>query len=176
MTGAAGTEWASGVEYRSRALLNTGARADDLYRRAIDHLSRSRAKVELARAHLLYGEWLRGERRRVDAREHLRAAHGQFVAMGAEGFTERARRELTAIGEATPSRPTGMWEKLTDQEIEIARLAAARRTNSEIGTQLFLSPRTVEWHLGKIFGKVGVSSRKELYDALPKDVRESTPS
>jgi DNA-binding CsgD family transcriptional regulator len=173
-TGAAGTEWALGVESRSRALLGSGD-ADELYRQSIDHLGRTGMKVDLARAHLLYGEWLRREGRRTDAREHLRAAHDQFTAMGAEGFGGRARRELVATGEPARTRAPDAREELTAQEAEIARLAALRRTNQEIGAQLFISPRTVEWHLRKVFVKLGVSSRKELFDALPEEVRVSVP-
>ncbi len=173
-TGAAGTDWALGVESRCRALLGVGD-TDELYRRAIDHLGRTRVKVELARTHLLYGEWLRREGRRIDARGHLRAAHDQFTSMGVEGFGERARRELAATGETVRTRASDAREELTAQETEIARLAALGRTNPEIGAQLFISPRTVEWHLGKVFTKLGVSSRKELYDALPEEVRVSVP-
>ncbi len=173
-TGATGTDWALGVESRSRALLGAGD-TDELYRQAIDHLGRTRVKVELARTHLLYGEWLRREGRRIDARGHLRAAHDQFTSMGVEGFGERARRELAATGETVRTRAPDAREKLTAQETEIARLAALGRTNPEIGAQLFISPRTVEWHLGKVFTKLRVSSRKELYDALPEDVRVSVP-
>jgi DNA-binding CsgD family transcriptional regulator len=131
--------------------------------------------VELARTHLLYGEWLRQEERRIDARTHLRAAHAQFTAMGAMGFGERARRELDRTGETARRRAPDAREELTAQETEVARLAALGRTNQQIGGQLFISPRTVEWHLGKVFMKLRVSSRKELYDALPEDVRISVP-
>ena len=173
-TGATGTDWALGIESRSRALLGAGD-ADELYRQAIDHLGRTRVKLELARTHLLYGEWLRREGRRIDARGHLRAAHDQFTSMGAEGFAERARRELARTGETALTRAPDAREELTAQETEIARLAALGRTNPEIGAQLFISPRTVEWHLRKVFTKLRVSSRKELYDALPEDVRVSVP-
>jgi DNA-binding CsgD family transcriptional regulator len=173
-TGPTGTDWALGVETRSRALLGAGD-VDELYRQAIDHLNRTRVKVELARTHLLYGEWLRREGRRIDAREHLRTAHDRFTAMGAEGFGERARRELLATGVTARTRAPDSREELTAQEAEIARLAALGRTNQEIGAQLFISPRTVEWHLRKVFAKLGVSSRKELYDALPDELRVSVP-
>jgi DNA-binding CsgD family transcriptional regulator len=173
-TRAAGTDWALGVEARSRALLGDGD-TDELYRRAIDHLGRTGMTVDLARAHLLYGEWLRREGGRRDARAHLRAAHERFTAMGADAFGERARRELVAAGDTTYTRAPDAREELTAQETEIARLAALRRTNPEIGAQLFLSPRTVEWHLRKVFTKLGISSRKELYDALPEDVRMTVP-
>jgi DNA-binding CsgD family transcriptional regulator/tetratricopeptide (TPR) repeat protein len=173
-TGATGTDWALGMESRSRALLGASD-TDELYRQAIDHLGRTQVKVELARTHLLYGEWLRREGRRIDARGHLRAAHDQFTAMGAEGFAERARRELAATGETVRTRAPDAREKLTAQETEIARLAALGQTNPEIGAQLIISPRTVEWHLRKVFMKLRVSSRKELYEALPEDVRISVP-
>jgi DNA-binding CsgD family transcriptional regulator len=173
-TGATGTDWALGVESRSRALLGTGD-TDEHYRQAIDHLGRTRVKVELARTHLLYGEWLRREGRRIDARRHLRAALDQFTSMGAEGFGERARRELAATGETVRTRVPDSRDGLTAQETEIARLAVLGRTNQEIGAQLFISPRTVEWHLRKVFVKLGVASRKELHDALPAELRVSVP-
>ena len=167
MTQASGTDWALGVESRSRALLSEGDAAERLYREAIERLGRTRARAELARARLLYGEWLRREGRRLDAREQLRAAHDLFTAMGAEGFGERARRELLATGETARNRTSEARDELTPQEAQIARLAARRQTNSEIGAQLFISPRTVEWHLRKVFTKLGISSRKELSAALP---------
>ena len=171
-TRSAGTDWALGMESRSRALLGDGnVDVDELHRRAIYHLGRTRVTAELARAHLLYGEWLRREGRRLDAREHLRVAHDRFTAMGAEAFVERARRDLVATGDAVGSRAPDSRVELTPQETEIARLAALRRTNPEIGAQLFLSPRTVEWHLRKVFTKLGVTSRRQLYDVLPDDVR-----
>jgi DNA-binding CsgD family transcriptional regulator/tetratricopeptide (TPR) repeat protein len=173
-TGPTGTDWALGVETRSRALLGAGD-VDELFRLAIDHLSRTRVKLELARTHLLYGEWLRREGRRTDAREHLRTAHDRFTAMRAEGFGARARRELLAAGEAAPTRAPDSRDELTAQETEIARLAALGRTNPEIGAQLFISARTVEWHLRKVFVKLGVTSRRELYDALPEELRISVP-
>ncbi|GEL25667.1 transcriptional regulator [Pseudonocardia sulfidoxydans NBRC 16205] len=170
MTKASNTGWALGVEARSRALVTDGAAAEPLYREAISHLRPTRVKAELARAHLLYGEWLRREGRRIDAREHLRAAHDMFVAFGAGAFSERARRELHATGETARRRVPETEGDLTDQELQIARLAAQRHTNPEIGAQLFLSPRTVEWHLRKVFTKLGVSSRRELVRALPSSV------
>jgi DNA-binding CsgD family transcriptional regulator len=174
-TGATGTDWALGVESRSRALLGAGD-TDEHYRRAIDHLARTRLKVELARTHLLYGEWLRSEGRRTDARTHLRTAHDQFTSVGADGFGERARRELVATGEAVRTRGApDTREELTAQETEIARLAALRRTNHEIGVQLFISPRTVEWHLRKVFGKLGIRSRRQLRAALPGAVITAVP-
>jgi DNA-binding CsgD family transcriptional regulator len=129
--------------------------------------SRTRVKVALARAHLLYGEWLRRQGRRVEAREQLRRAHGAYAAMGMEGFAERARRELATSGEKLRRRSVDTRDELTAQETQIARLAADGRTNPEIGAQLFISPRTVEWHLRKVFGKLGISSRRELRSALP---------
>ena len=131
------------------------------YREAIDRLARTRLRPELARAHLLYGEWLRRENRRVDAREQLRSAHDAFAAMGAEAFAERARRELLATGEKVRKRRDETRDELTPQEEHIARLARDGRTNPEIGAELFLSPRTVEWHLNKVFTKLGISSRRE---------------
>ena len=165
---AAGTEWALGVEARSRALLSDGAAAESLYREAIARFSRTRVRVGLARAHLLYGEWLRRERRRVDAREQLRLAYGMYSEMGRNGFAERARRELTATGERVRKRSRETRDTLTAQEMQIARLAGEGCTNPEIGAQLFISPRTVEWHLRKVFTKLGVKSRKDLR-ALPLD-------
>jgi DNA-binding CsgD family transcriptional regulator/tetratricopeptide (TPR) repeat protein len=167
MTQASGTDWALGVEARSRALLSEGDTAERLYQDAIERLGRTRVRAELARARLLYGEWLRREGRRLDAREQLRAAHELFSTIGAEGFAERTRRELLATGETARKRTTETRDDLTPQEAQIARLAAHRHTNSEIGAQLFISPRTVEWHLRKVFTKLGVSSRKELSEALP---------
>ena len=166
-TSAAGTDWALGILARSRALLSEGESAEPLYGEAIERLSRTRVRVELARAHLLYGEWLRRQNRRVDAREQLRDAYEMLTAMGMEGFAERARRELLAAGEAIRKRTTGTADELTPQETEIARLAGSGHTNPEISAQLFISPRTVEWHLRKVFAKLGISSRKELRGRLP---------
>jgi DNA-binding CsgD family transcriptional regulator len=144
-----------------------GTRADALYREAIERLGRTRMTVHLARAHLLYGEWLRREQRRLDAREHLRAAHERFEAMGAEAFAGRARRELQATGETMRARTAETRDRLTSQEAQIARLAADSYTNPEIGAQLFISPRTVEYHLRKVFTKLDIRSRRELRAALP---------
>ena len=165
-TAVAPTDWALGILARSRALLSGGLAAEELYREAIDRLSRTRLRPELARAHLLFGEWLRCENRRVDAREQLRAAHAMLADIGMEAFAERARRELLATGETVRKRTVKTLDELTPQEAQVARLAADGRTNAEIGAQLFLSPRTVEWHLRKVFGKLGVSSRKQLRPAL----------
>ncbi|MFB6892920.1 AAA family ATPase [Kitasatospora sp. NPDC056327] len=167
--GAAGTDWALGTLARSRALLSEGPVADRLYREALERLGRGRIAVQLARTHLLYGEWLRRENRRSEARGQLRTAHGMLRGFGAVAFAERARRELLATGETVrPRRPeaAGAREALTAQEGQIARLAADGLTNSEIGAELFISPRTVEWHLGKVFSKLDVRSRNKLRGAL----------
>ena len=137
------------------------------YRESIERLARTRARLELARSRLLYGEWLRREGRRVDAREQLRVAREAFLVMGADGFAERARHELLATGEKVRKRVDETRDELTPQEAHIARLAREGRTNPEIGAELFLSPRTVEWHLKKVFTKLGISSRRALTDALP---------
>ena len=157
---------ALGINARSRALVSADETAEGLYQEAIERLSRTLLRPELARAHLLYGEWLRREHRRVDAREQLRAAYGEFTSIGMKAFAERARRELLATGETVRKRTVETLDELTPQEGQVARLAAGGQTNAEIGAQLFLSPRTVEWHLSKVFGKLGVSSRKELRAAL----------
>jgi DNA-binding CsgD family transcriptional regulator len=161
-----GTAWARGVEARARALISAGDDADALYREAISRLTESRLGVECARAQLLYGEWLRRENRRVDAREQLRAAHEAFTAMGAGPFAERAARELRATGETVRKRTVETRDELTPQEAQIARMVADGFTNPEVAAQLFLSPRTVEWHLRKVFGKLGISSRRELRSTL----------
>jgi DNA-binding CsgD family transcriptional regulator len=166
-TGVSGTEWALGVEARSRALISDGEEAETHYREAIERLGRSRAVAELARAHLVYGEWLRRENRRVDAREQLRLAHDMFVRMGAHAFAERAGRELVTTGAAVGGRVKDASQKLTAQEAQVARLAREGLTNPEIGARLYLSRRTVEWHLRKVFTKLDITSRRELYTALP---------
>jgi len=163
----AGTDWALGIEARCRALLSEGAGADELYREAIDRLSRTRLRPELARAHLLYGEWLRRENRRLDARAPLGAAHDQFISIGMEAFAERARKELLATGEKVRKRGVETRDDLTDQERQIGRLAREGLSNQEIGARLFLSARTVEWHLRKVYMKLGIHSRGELANALP---------
>jgi DNA-binding CsgD family transcriptional regulator len=167
----AGTDFALGIEARSRALLTNGDNADLLYREAIDRLGRTQLRPELARAHLLYGEWLRREGRRVDAREQLRTAHDMLVAIGMEAFAQRARRELLATGEKVRKRSDETREELTAQEEQIARLARDGLSNLEIGAQLFISARTVEWHLRKVFTKLDISSRRQLRVALPEGSR-----
>ena len=162
-----GNDVALGIEARCRALLSDGELAESLYREAIDRLGRTRLRPELARAHLVYGESLRREGRRIQAREQLRTARELFDAIGMEAFAERTRRELLATGETVRRRTVETLDQLTPQEAEIARLASDGRTNAEIGSELFLSPRTVEWHLRKVYAKLGVASRKELRAALP---------
>ena len=162
-----GTDWALGIEARCRALLTDGAPAEDLYRDAISRLSRTQLRPEAARAHLLYGEWLRRDGRRIDSRAQLRAAYDTFTTIGMEAFAERARRELLASGETIRRRTADTLDELTPQEAQIARLASDGRSNSEIAATLFLSPRTVEWHLRRVFAKLGITSRKELRAALP---------
>jgi DNA-binding CsgD family transcriptional regulator len=161
-----GTDFALGIEARCRALVSDGADAEELYREAIERLSRTRLRPELARAHLLYGEWLRRENRRVDAREQLRTAHEMLVAIGMEAFAGRARGELQASGEKVRRRTVETRDDLTAQEQQIARLARDGLSNPEIGTRLFLSPRTVEWHLRNVFTKLGIRSRRELSNAM----------
>jgi DNA-binding CsgD family transcriptional regulator len=175
-TAAAGTDWALGIRARSSALLGEGEIAERSYREAIDRLGRTALRPELARAHLLYGEWLRREGRRQDAREQLRTAHEMLAAIGMEAFAERARRELLATGERARKRTVETRDELTPQEAQIARLARDGLSNPEIGARLFLSPRTVEWHLKKVFTKLGISSRMALHDALPRPDKEATPA
>ncbi len=165
-TRASGTDWALGTEACSRALLSDGQAAESLYREAISRLGRTRLRVALARTHLLYGEWLRRENRRVDAREQLRAAHQMFAAMGAGGFAERAARELSATGERVRKRTTETPLQLTARETQIGRLAGDGLSNPEIAAQLFMSPRTVEYHLHKVFTKLTISSRNQLHGVL----------
>jgi DNA-binding CsgD family transcriptional regulator len=161
------TDWALGAEARSRALVSDGAIAENLYREAIDRLSRTRLRVELGRAHLLYGEWLRRQRRKRDARDQLASAYEIFDSIGAAAFAERARTELRATGAQALKRTTGTPDVLTAQEALIARLASQGASNAQIAAQLFISPATVAYHLGKVFAKLGVSSRSQLAPALP---------
>ena len=167
MTGAAGTDWALGVEARSRALFSDGADAERWYRNAIERLGLTRMHAELARAHLVYGEWLRRERRRTDARAQLRIAHGMLDAMGMEAFAERARRELQATGETARKRNAQVGgQQLTAQEVQIVRLARDGLSNPEIGARLFISARTVQYHLRNVFAKLDISSRSQLVRVL----------
>jgi DNA-binding CsgD family transcriptional regulator len=152
---------------RSRALVTEGKAADAFYREAIERLERTRIRVEAARAHLLYGEWLRRAGRRTDARDHLRIAYDMFNRFRAEAFAERSRRELQATGETVVKRIPERRIELTAQEAQIARLASEGFTNPEIGSRLFLSPHTVEWHLRKVFAKLQISSRRQLHTKLP---------
>jgi DNA-binding CsgD family transcriptional regulator len=168
---ATGTDWALGIEARSQALLSRGADAEEAFRDAIEHLSRTRIRAELARTHLLYGEWLRRANRRVDARGQLNVAHEMFDTMGMKSFAERTRRELIATGGTVHKRNVETRMNLTAQEVQIARLARDGLSNPEIGAQLFLSARTVEWHLSKVFTKLDISSRRQLRAALPEDSR-----
>ena len=161
-----GTNWVLGVKARSHALLAADDEADDLYQESIARLSQVRVRSELARAHLLYGEWLRRGRRRGEARTQLRKAHTMLEEMGMAAFAERARRELWATGETTRKRGAESRSELTAQELQIARLAREGLTNPEIGTRLFISARTVEYHLSKVFGKLGITSRSQLDRAL----------
>jgi DNA-binding CsgD family transcriptional regulator len=168
-TSASGTDWGLGVEARARALLSSNATAEALYREAIDRLGRTRLRPDLARAQLLYGEWLRREGRRLDAREQLRTAHETFAAIGMEAFDERARGELIATGVKVRRRSAQTRDQLTPQEEQIARLAREGLSNPEIGAHLFISARTVEWHLRKVFTKLDITSRRQLRSALPEE-------
>ena len=162
-----GTDWAVGAEARSQALVSDGTAAENLYREAIDRFGRTRQRVELARAHLLYGEWLRRQRRRRDAGDQLGHAYEIFDSAGAAAFAERARIELRASGGQARERAAKMRDPLTAQEAVIARLAGDGASNSEIAAQLFISPATVAYHLRKVFTKLGISSRSQLAPALP---------
>jgi len=168
-------EWALGIEARVRALLSDGGEAESLYRESIDRLGRTRVRAELARAHLLYGEWLRRERRRSDAREQLRTAHGMLDAMGIGAFADRARRELAATGETARKRTAETSDELTAQEAQVARLARDGLSNPEIGARLFISARTAQHHLSKVFTKLAISSRGQLNRVLPADPDTVTP-
>ncbi|HEX9539546.1 MAG TPA: AAA family ATPase [Streptosporangiaceae bacterium] len=168
-------EWALGIEARVRALLSEGDTAERLYRESIARLGRTRVRAQLARAHLLYGEWLRRERRRTDAREQLRTAHDMLEAMGIGAFAERARRELAATGETARKRTAEASDQLTAQETQIARLARDGLSNPEIGARLFISARTVQYHLSKVFTKLAISSRSQLDRVLPGDPATAQP-
>jgi len=163
------TNWALGIEAQVRALLSEGEDAESHYRESIERLSRTRVRAQLARAHLLYGEWLRRERRPAQAREQLRTAHQMLEAIGIGAFAERARRELAAAGETTGKRAVEPAVQLTAQEAQVARLARDGLSNPEIGARLFISTRTVQYHLGKVFTKLGISSRSQLHRVLPGD-------
>jgi DNA-binding CsgD family transcriptional regulator len=165
-TGLISSNWAAGMEARVGALLSEGDVADGLYRQSIADLSTTRLRLELARTHLLYGEWLRRERRRLDAREHLRTALEAFTSMGTEAFARRAERELVATDERARKRTVDTLDQLTPQETQIARLAAEGHTNREIAARLFISASTVEYHLRKAFRKLDVKSRVQLQDRL----------
>jgi DNA-binding CsgD family transcriptional regulator len=173
VTQAGGTDWGLGVEARCRALVSQGQAAEGLYADAIERLGRTRLRPELARAHLLYGEWLRRENRRTDAREQLRNAHHLLSDIGMDAFAERARRELAATGETVRKRTaqaaadaSGSSQELTAQEAQVARLAGDGLSNPEIGARLFISSHTVQYHLSKVFAKLGLGSRRELHAAL----------
>jgi DNA-binding CsgD family transcriptional regulator len=168
MTDASGSDWALGHQARARAQLSGGAEADDSYREAIDRLQRTGMRICLARAHLLYGEWLRRERRRTDARTQLRTAFDMLDSMGVGAFAERARRELQATGETARKRtPAARNDELTAQEAQIARLASEGLSNPEIGARLYISAHTVQYHLRKVFAKLGITARSQLYLVLP---------
>jgi DNA-binding CsgD family transcriptional regulator len=169
MARASGTDWALGIAARSEALLAVDQRAEELYVEAVDRLGRTRIAVDLARAHLLYGEWLRRQRRRIDAREQLRTAYDLFSDFGMEAFAERARVELEATGEHARKRSVETRGDLTPQEAQIARLAGDGLSNAEIGARLFISKHTVEYHLRKVFAKLGINSRTKLAHALPSE-------
>jgi DNA-binding CsgD family transcriptional regulator len=162
-----GSDWAKGLEARSRALVSEGQEAEQCYAEAVERLGRTPLRPDLARAHLLYGEWLRRENRRLDARHQLHAAYDLLDAIGAEAFAERARRELLATGEKVRKREVDTYSRLTSQEEHIIRLARDGRTNREIAAELFISTRTVEWHFRKVFAKLGITSRRELHNAVP---------
>ena len=168
-TAATPTDWSLGIEALIRALLSEGEAADRLYRESIERLGRTRVRAHLARAHLLYGEWLRRERRRIDAREQLRTAHDMLYPMGIDAFADRARRELAATGETARKRTAETTGELTAQEAQVARLARDGLSNPEIGARLFISARTVQYHLGKVFTKLAIGSRSQLDRALPGD-------
>jgi DNA-binding CsgD family transcriptional regulator len=168
LAAASGSNWARGAAARSRALVSGARAAEEGYREAVELPGSTRMATHLARAHLVYGEWLRREKRRTEARDQLRSAFDAFTSMGAEAFAERARRELLATGETARKRSDDTRTDLTPQEEEVAQLAREGRTNQEIAAQLFIGRRTVEWHLRKVFAKLDISSRLELDQALRK--------
>ena len=173
MTNASGSDWALGIQARARALLSKGTKAEDAYREAITRLQQTELRICLARAHLLYGEWLRRELRRADARKQLRIAFDMLDAMGLLAFAERAKRELHATGETARKRTApGRNDELTAQEAQIARLAREGLSNPEIGTRLYISAHTVQYHLRKIFVKLGITSRSQLDLVPPKGSRQ----
>ena len=161
------TDWALGIQARIRALLSDGEDAEPLYRESIARLGRTRVRAELARSHLLYGEWLRRERRRGEAREQLRTAYEMLDAMGIGAFAERARRELLATGETARKRTVETSGQLTAQEAQVARLARDGLSNPQISARMFISTRTVRYHLTKVFTKLGITSRSQLDRVLP---------
>jgi DNA-binding CsgD family transcriptional regulator len=168
-TQASGADWGLGVEARCRALMSDKEEVDDLYRAALDHFDKAMLRTQTGRTHVLYGEWLRRGRRRVEAREHLRAALDLYTEIGAEPFIGRAERELLATGEKVRKRTVATANDLTPQEAEVARLAADGHSNPEIGARLFISSKTVEYHLHKVFDKLDIDSRSQLARALPVD-------
>jgi len=170
------SDWALGITARSRALVSDDDEAESHYLEAIERLGHTGVDVELARAHLLYGEWLRRSGRRIDARRQLRLAHGIFTEMEVDGFVERARRELLATGETARKRSVDTFDELTPQEMEISSLAGSGYTNVEIAMKLFISERTVEWHLRKVFSKLGIRSRRQLRHELPPVEKVATPA
>jgi DNA-binding CsgD family transcriptional regulator len=172
-SGTTPTEWALGTQACVRAMASDGDTAKTYYQESIDRLGRTRMRAQLARTHLLYGEWLRREKQGAQAREHLRRAYEMLTAMGIQAFAERARRELQATGETVPSRSVTQAIELTAQEAQIARLVHEGLSNPEISTRLFLSPRTVEWHLRKVFAKLDINSRRQLRGHLPAAVRRA---
>jgi DNA-binding CsgD family transcriptional regulator len=163
---ASGTSWGLGLVARCRALVADGSSAEALYEEALDHLGKTSWRTEVARTHLLFGEWLRRQRRRTEAREQLRQAYEMFDTMGARAFSERARVELLATGERARTRRVETAHDLTSRELQIARLAAQRATSREIAGQLFISANTVDYHLRKVFQKLGVNSRRDLSGVL----------
>jgi DNA-binding CsgD family transcriptional regulator len=175
VTSASGTDWALGIEARSRALLSDDEAAERLHREAIERLARTRIRAELARGHLLYGEWLRRMKRRLDAREQLRIAHRMLAAMGMDAFAQRAARELLASGETARRRTVESPDQLTAREAQIARLARDGFSNPEIGARLFISARTVEYHLRKVYAKLDITSRNQLAGAIGGEAGATLP-